>query len=351
MARGATRCMRMRDWPSPDRAAWEAALKGADWLDDPGAGFHWRPKTRIKYASAYGHWLAWLSDEALLDPSTPPRARVTPERLISYANWVRARVAPVTARIRIEDLKAVLDAIDPGPPIDALSVLLRRLPNTPSRDKRRMLRDPIELIALGLRLMEEAENETERPPRFVATQYRDGLMIAFAAWRPLRASNLAALSLTRHLRRVNGVLRIVIPRDETKSSVAIDQSWPEDLLPPLRRYLDHWRKILLGPYPDPGALWIASRGGGSITPHTLACNFRRHTGNAFEHFLSPHFFRDAAATMMAIRDPEHVRAAAAVLGHASYETTERHYNLATQLTAVGRLHAAIDDLTQSQSDE
>jgi hypothetical protein len=34
-----------------------------------------------------------------------------------------------------------------------------------------------------------------------------------------------------------------------------------------------------------------------------------------------------------VHDPDHVRMAAGILGHRSFATTERHYNLATSLKA------------------
>ena len=46
--------------------------------------------------------------------------------------------------------------------------------------------------------------------------------------------------------------------------------------------------------------------------------------------------------MMAIRDPQNVRAAAALLGHGSYETTQKHYNLARQIDAVHQLNDSVD---------
>ena len=49
--------------------------------------------------------------------------------------------------------------------------------------------------------------------------------------------------------------------------------------------------------------------------------------------LTPHTFRDSLATGIAIDDPEHVRAAASLLGHRNLSTTHRHYIHATSLEA------------------
>jgi len=66
----------------------------------------------------------------------------------------------------------------------------------------------------------------------------------------------------------------------------------------------------------------------------------KRTRAAFGKPINPHMFRDAAATTLAIHDPEHVRAAAALLGHRSFGTTEKYYNQANGLQA-GRDHAAV----------
>jgi integrase len=54
---------------------------------------------------------------------------------------------------------------------------------------------------------------------------------------------------------------------------------------------------------------------------------------AFGRPINPHLFRDCLATSIAIHDPDNVRMAAALLGHRSFATTERHYNLARTLQA------------------
>ncbi len=351
MKPSATWCLHLPDWPKVDREAWDAAFVGEDWLDDAGPGFHLRPKTRGKYAEGYGHWLAWLSDHELLDPQATPRSRVTRECLVSYASWMRDRVAPATVRIRVEDLGLALALMEPAHDPDIFRKVLDRLPKTPSRDKRLQLKDPVDLIDLGHDLMARAESGEFGPTRYNAVAYRDGLIIALCASRPLRRSNLAALRIGVHLRDVAGAMRIVIPREETKTRVPIDMTWPEPLLPALYRYLEHWRPILLGYHRDPGMLWISRWGGGALSAHTLACNFRRHTKEAFGVAISPHRFRDAAATMMAIRAPENVRAAAAVLGHGSYETTQKHYNLARQLDAVHQLNDSVEAILADEEDQ
>jgi integrase/recombinase XerD len=67
--------------------------------------------------------------------------------------------------------------------------------------------------------------------------------------------------------------------------------------------------------------------------HTLQLTLVNVTQHAFGAPINPHLFRDCAATSIAIQSPASVRIAAAVLGHRSFSTTEKYYNLACSLHA------------------
>jgi integrase len=55
-------------------------------------------------------------------------------------------------------------------------------------------------------------------------------------------------------------------------------------------------------------------------------------------------FRDALATSVAIDDPDHVRMAATLLGHASLRTTQRYYDHSRMLAAGRRYQDRITRL-------
>ena len=109
------------------------------------------------------------------------------------------------------------------------------------------------------------------------------------------------------------------------------------LVPALERYLAVHRPVLAalrGRWHQPAgtALWLSAHGS-PITEMALYDRVRQLTAAAFGRSVNPHLFRDAAATSLAIQDPAQVRIAAQILGHASFATTERHYNLARSLDA------------------
>ena len=71
---------------------------------------------------------------------------------------------------------------------------------------------------------------------------------------------------------------------------------------------------------------------------TLAHQIEKHTKAAFGLSVSPHLFRDVAATSISVDNPKHIGDAALVLGHADHKTTEKHYIHARSLEA-SRRHA------------
>jgi integrase len=54
----------------------------------------------------------------------------------------------------------------------------------------------------------------------------------------------------------------------------------------------------------------------------------RQTTSAFAENISPHRFRDIAASTIASHAPEYIHAAAPLLGHTTLRTTEKYYRQA-----------------------
>jgi integrase len=211
--------------------------------------------------------------------------------------------------------------------------LINRLPKQAmSSHKRARLQDPAALVELGLKLMQNAELRVHKNARKNACIYRDGIQIALLAMRPLRRKNFTDLALHRHLIREGPGWFIRIPASETKTGEPIDVAFPILLVSYLERYLAHYRPLLMGRRYRGDRLWI-----GYLfkpqAPHTIGIRIAQRTQHVFGRPVNPHLFRDCAATSIAVHDPEHVRITAGVLGHRSFATTERHYNLATSLKA------------------
>jgi integrase/recombinase XerD len=254
---------------------------------------------------------------------------------------------------RIQGLHDALRVLEPQSNWEWLGQLRRNLKAQvrPARDKLSRLKQPQDLMALGERLMDEAEASSERSARRRAIRYRDGLMIALLAYRPIRRRNLAMMQLGRHLMKVSGCWRIVFAAEETKTRVPYEAPLPAALGPRLERYLDVHRPVLLRGEPADGnrdpppihadldAVWV-SEDGIQLEYEAVAYQIVFRTQREFGSSVSPHMFRDCAATAVAIDNPKHIGDASLILGHAGHRTTEKHYNHARSLEA-SRRHAAM----------
>jgi hypothetical protein len=94
--------------------------------------------------------------------------------------------------------------------------------------------------------------------------------------------------------------------------------------------------------PGTDALWV-SEVGTMLESGALARRIWKHTKEAFGASLPPHWFRDAAATSIAIENPRHVCDAHHILGN-TLAMTEKHYNQARSLEASRRYNAMLTSL-------
>lgn len=323
--------LRFDDWPSVDRSAFEIATRKGDILDPGGLASDWRPSTVGLMVEGYGAWLAWLARAGCLGRVNDPAARCTPARLSAWLHAMQDRdLRPATIATQLRCLCRMLAVMSPEADLAFLRATLRQIDTQHGSLKAAKLRSAGELFALGLDLMEEADRSDARLKNR-ARLYRNGLLIAFLSLRPLRRRNVAGLVLGRHLRQTPTGWRIVIPGDEMKNGYALDEPFPELLVPYLERYLGDYRCALapVGVALDPwsGPVWISGRSGKAMSGHTMNLTVGAITEERFGRPVNLNLFRDIAATTLAIEDPEHVRLGAAINGHRDYRTTQRSYNL------------------------
>jgi integrase len=147
----------------------------------------------------------------------------------------------------------------------------------------------------------------------------------------VRLRNLADLELPVTLLESSGRHRVSFPAEQVKTRKPLEVDWPIALEPALRQYLDEYRPRLLRNN-ESGFLWLTARGTPLLTPGIFTAITRR-TRAGLGVSVNPHLFRDCAATMVAIEDPEHVGIAKCLLGHASSATTDKYYNQACSMSA------------------
>ena len=201
-----------------------------------------------------------------------------------------------------------------------------------------------ELLDLGFALIDKATNAEGLT---AAILHRDGLLIALLALVPLRRRNIAGLQIGQNMIDVNGTWLIALHATETKTHAPLEIIWPGELVAPLVAYLAIHRPYissLVGSRSKPigNALWVSSHGT-PMSAMQIYNRIRKHTREAFGSAINPHLFRDAAATTLAIADPENIRVAAPLLGHRTFTTTERYYQQAKTFEAHRQYIAALFD--------
>jgi integrase/recombinase XerD len=335
------------DWPAPDRAAWVAARQPAGPLDDGGLAAGWSAKTVRQTEKGYGLWLGCLARHGRLDPEAAPGARLTRDTLTLFGNELLARVAPQTAASRVRDLSVMIRVLDP----DADRSLVRRMQANlarrapPSRAKRERMIAPALLFAAGLARMDRVGHEQHRKHDVRNVRYRDGLMMAILAARAFRRGNLAQMRIGHHIAKVDGVYVCSFGAAETKNRRELVEPLPAALTSYIDLYLAEVRPALLRGHAS-DAFWVSTyrRALSEQQIYTKVCTA---TEEELGVRLSPHLFRDALATGIATDDPEHIRMASRLLGHADPRTTERHYIHAQALIASRRYNGVVLSLRES----
>jgi len=352
----ARRSLKMEAWPEADRLAWIAAVRPDSVFEDGGLGAGWAPATRETAIGSYGRWLGWLKRNGLLDPGVGPADRVTPERIREYVADRLQQIAASSMAPCLAHLYCALRAMAPDRDWRWMRgvISLIRGGAVRTRDKQARLVPSGQLFAFGVELMDQADGPAGGTTSHRAQYFRDGLLIALLAARPIRRRNLASIEVGVHLLRQGQGYRLRFAAAETKTDKKIEFMLPGALVPYLERYLSHYRALLnphtrgsrwatTSPRPPTAALWISMRG----TPMDASTIYYRLialTRAKFGHSISPHLFRDCAATSIATEDPAHVYVAKSVLSHSTFKTTERHYIHAQSLEAAKRYQGEVHDL-------
>lgn len=325
------------EWPAADRAAWERAVIAHGPFDSAAPASHWREKTRTQVRYAYGRWLTYLSnlDPNLLDQ--PAQDRMTPDTLRSYVRWCEGRLKAMSIAAELQHLLLALRAISSEGDwawVRKLQyVYAKRAHKREVRDK---IIDPRRLLRLGEELMDAAARMEDG--REGARVYRDGLLIALLATRPLRRRSVAALTVGGHLHQTASGYVMELTASDTKSGKPVEFTLPDFLGPRIDIYLAQYRHR----FPRAAAsdaLWLSSKGGPLMADaiYRMVC---KRTRTAFGVPIHPHLFRDIAVTAIAREAPEALTVARDLLTHANVETTQQFYSRAQTIDAAQR-HAEI----------
>lgn len=334
-------------WPAIDQAAWLRAAE-SDPLAPGGQGSssHWRASTRRFAETGYGAWLAWLEAGGHLAEGQRPSERATIDRVRQYlAEMTEKGFADYTRVNRLQSLADVLRTMDPDGSIAFIGGAARTISRRarPKRDLSTRLRPAADVLELGSRLMARVR-ERPVPELKAAIAFRDGLLISLWACRMLRVANLSQIVVGQHLLQFDGGTRLSFSADDMKQKRPWECSWPERLEGALRDYLARYRPVLEAKGSAPSrALWL-SQFGAEMPPASVAQIIKLRTAAEFGKPISSHLMRHIAATGLAEAYPDSSTDIALVLGHASTETSEKHYILGRGSAAVTAYSAFLEDL-------
>jgi integrase/recombinase XerC len=336
--------MQIADWPERDRKLWALAHAKGGLFDASGLAAHWRPSTLKACQRSYGIYLRWLAKNGLLDASGAPLDRVDRARLHAFMQEFGEGRADHTMAGAVRDVAYVLRACHPPDGLPWLVKLGHRLVNSarPAHSKLACMAPPSEIADLGDELMQTGRLQLASGVRSGAPTFRDGLAIGFLIRRPIRLGNLAALRVGHTLVRSDRGFEYRFSGEQTKTGILIEGGWPQDLVEQLEFYLADVRVVLIerGELDDEGWLWIGRRGRRMPDldlSHRIGLQTLRHLGRR----ISPHRFRDCAATEIALRDPTHIGITKSVLSHSTLSTSQRYYNQARSFGAFARHQATI----------
>jgi hypothetical protein len=149
-------------------------------------------------------------------------------------------------------------------------------------------------------------------------------------WRVRKCSDLKlSSSRWRRLAGHAGGWEVRFTGAETKNGRPLEFSWPNHLTTALKIYLEDYLRLLnldtTGA--DLDRLWAIGEGRRLERQLDFRPRGPAHR-DPLRREIRPHMFRKAAATLVSEADPENITDAAAILGHATIETTQRHYNRA-----------------------
>jgi integrase len=333
------RCLPIAEWPDIDRSLWFQEHAEIDpFAERGGSRARCRPITNSNVARGYGRWLTFLLTEGGELAAGSPADRINRGAVLRYVAYLeRLGNQDSTILSRLQELREAAKVMNPDRDwsfIGRLASKVRQRGRLLS-PRNRLLIDTAQLVDLGLKLIGEAE--ALRVSRRSAILYRDGLMIALLAVRPLRRGNIAELSLEDHLVRTGAGWAIMFSAASTKTHAHLDYEWPEILEEPLARYLSVFRPLLVGRAGRWNRsvgqrLWV-SADGSPMTEMAVYDRVREHTRRAFGEPINPHRFRHIAATMLAVHFPTRVHEAGPLLGHRDPRTSDAHYNQARTLEA------------------
>lgn len=333
-------------WPDEDRRVWTALFEFGGFLEESGPGASWTVATRRVREQGYGQWVSFLMR---CDPAAlvlPPTERVTEQRVGPYLVELKARIKPRSVYNLITALLITVQMLGPKNDWAWLKRAQRRLqaelsdvsvPAAKPVSAKRIFHHSLKRLEVITAGTDKDESLLKR-----AIHFRQSLLIAFLIARPVRRRALLAMEVDRHLTRSTEGFHLHFSAEDMKDKKSRDFPLPTLLVCPFKEYLAVHRPILLAGKVT-SALWIGQYGN-PITADGLSRELPKVVYKHLKVAMRPHAFRHVAATSIAETDPEHVGIIKDILGHATLDMAEKHYNRATGISSCNALQSIVEDI-------
>ena len=312
--------------PAIDRQLLEQATREGGLFEESGPAAYWAPVTLKQVIKGYGKFSHYLTTIDALTDDVVPSQRINQAILEGYVDWLGAQsLSSVTIASRVSDLHEAIRIMEPGTDLSLLRELVAtlRAREVPRRNKHARLVHPQTALDAALSHLDSIEEIQLANDKIRACRYRDLLIVAFLATRPIRLKNLAQLAIGRSIERRDTTYACQFTAEDTKERQPLSFELPELLTPYLDRYIGQFRPLLLdGRASD--RLWIAIRRG-PMAAQTIYCHVCDLTGTLLGRRINPHLFRDIVATAVAVDHPDNVLVSARLLNNTSLKTTDKHY--------------------------
>jgi integrase len=337
-------------WPPADRERWIAVF-------DPASGSSRKPwvrQTQYQNAGVYSRYLACAARHGLPGEVHPDSLRAFIQECqaggcsaITISGYCWA-IWKVLRLIRPEARSGLQWLLDTCCTLDAVAK------QTLKRGAHRKV-DSADLIVAGERLIAEARELAGiggdavpallkqrleglplsfRPTWRAIQAFRDGLFLLVGAYAPERRRALATISIEQIDLKT---CCIIFEPHQTKTKKRSIQLLPGFVVDLIVEWLWLWRAQYAPNHP---MLWIA-KGGQAATAETLYAAMVEATELTLGFKVTPHDFRDAAATLVVEEAPQRSRLASILLGHASETMTRNYTEQANQILASRALAATI----------
>lgn len=342
-------------WPSSFRRFLDARDPPDDPLTGRSRAVLWRSATFRQYRVGLGYFLGWLRWSGRYQQNQDLPEYITRAVAQAYvADMEKFELAPPTIASRLDALHAALAVLAPDEDRKWLMAGINKLRSMPSdrRCTRERVQHTADVVRAGMKLMRQADRMDERRALWAALQFRDGLLLVFAALVVPRIGTVAKMMLGTHVIKIGGAYKVCWSAEDMKGGQPYEAHLGSELSALLRHYISRHRRVLLVRRKSSGSqelcLWL-SRDGSPLGQRQLAMRITSRTEALLGVSVFPHALRHGAATTLAAERPDLIDIVTPLLQHRHGRSRE-FYDLADGIAVSSNFGQALEARRTSTQD-